>query len=459
MDTDIKVRLRALTILYLLIAIADDDFQQLEAEQILLKLQEWIPDISEDDLVLIIDEAQKLLSEGDQIKLFNSSAEIINKYFDEDNKVHVLKDLTQIAMVDGDLSEYELAMINSLITNWDLAKKVDLEDYVKYLTTMKEVERLEKEKEQSKEQEELENSESVPDYYNNSTNTKYPGEFYFLTKEYSERPIKIKNFPGVDNVDELFRKFSSNEVEAIKNKIESERIIPVLVFVKEILESKVEMDVKEPFWFIPFILAAENTGCFLYFEQNGFYGNFEKADELKMIIHVDAIEDIDIYSGFDEDESKYEDSIKTIRVETNKGHLTISEFFGNGFGSQLEIINSIWYLWLEVVEYNREYPHFAIKIPNGPTYKVFHSWDEVIDWAQEENEAEPIEEGEVELPNEVIAEVFKSGANYRAVVKGTKNDITEIIDNPAKLQYAFERSGLVKGKKDKEGNFKWRVMG
>ena len=64
-----------------------------------------------------------------------------------------------------------------------------------------------------------------------------------------------------------------------------------------------------------------------------------------------------------------------------------------------------------------------------------------------------------EKETEIIAEVFKVEDTYRARIKDTDKDITSLVDNQAKLKYAFERSGLIRGKKDKDGNYKWRVMG
>jgi len=68
------------------------------------------------------------------------------------------------------------------------------------------------------------------------------------------------------------------------------------------------------------------------------------------------------------------------------------------------------------------------------------------------------------VADEIITEVFESSEKdsnriYKAKIQGTDKEITEWIYDQAKLKYAFERSGLIRGKKDKDGDFKWRVIG
>ena len=61
------------------------------------------------------------------------------------------------------------------------------------------------------------------------------------------------------------------------------------------------------------------------------------------------------------------------------------------------------------------------------------------------------------LPEIIIAEVYKKNNDYFAKIKETDTDITILIDNTAKLKYAYEHSGLIRGKKDENGEYKWRV--
>jgi len=69
-----------------------------------------------------------------------------------------------------------------------------------------------------------------------------------------------------------------------------------------------------------------------------------------------------------------------------------------------------------------------------------------------------LRKGTDKLPDEIIVEVTKVADKYIAKLKDKGTDLTDLIDNQAKLKYAHERSGLVKGKKDKDGKYNWRVM-
>lgn len=62
-----------------------------------------------------------------------------------------------------------------------------------------------------------------------------------------------------------------------------------------------------------------------------------------------------------------------------------------------------------------------------------------------------------ELPDEIIAEAYKKGDNFHAKIQGTDTDITELINNTPKLKYAYKHLVLIKGKKDRYGNYKWRA--
>ena len=67
------------------------------------------------------------------------------------------------------------------------------------------------------------------------------------------------------------------------------------------------------------------------------------------------------------------------------------------------------------------------------------------------------------LGDEIIAEVSENKqknatTKYLAEIQNSNIEITDLIDNQVKLKYAFERSGLIRGKRDANGNFVWRVL-
>ncbi len=144
MELEKRIRLRAITVLYFMLAIADEEFHLSEAESIILKLEEWSPEIKDNELLQIINEVQELVINEDQRKLFDTTADLIKKKFDLDNKVNIIRDLTSIAMVDNNLSKYEFNMIQTLVAAWALADKVNIVQYADHLKVMNEVARLEK---------------------------------------------------------------------------------------------------------------------------------------------------------------------------------------------------------------------------------------------------------------------------------------------------------------------------
>ncbi len=324
--------------------------------------------------------------------------------------------------------------------------------------------------------EKIQSPQSNPEkteFYDDETNPKYPGEFYFVTNEYSQRFIRIKNFPAVEGVEKLFRKFTKEEVEMIISKIESERVIPLLPFVRDILNTKIDyysFSDRAPFWFIPFVVLQDQIGCFLIFDQDGIHTNIDNAKEITTMMTADYIYNMSCDDGiFDEFDSKYKGEIKSMEIslynddfeDVSDQYLKVTEFFGKGYGSQLKIIQAIWRLFEEFVEKSRGKSVFSWSIPGAPERKEFDSWEELLEWAADNKVSKPKKE-KISSENhgeEIIAEVYKEGGIYRAKIKGTDKDVTDLIDNQPKLKYAYERSKLVRGKKDGSGNYNWRVIG
>ncbi len=242
------------------------------------------------------------------------------------------------------------------------------------------------------------------EFLNHHTEPSYPGQFYFLTEKYSSKPINIKNFLRLSRTDKLFRSFTKNEVDNLVKKIKTTKTIPKLGFIRDILEEKYEIPVKDaPFWFLPFAILAEKIGCFLYIDRNAIYANYEKARVISPCFSWEGATDVTYGNGFleleDGDDGKLEISISpdpdaeysdpeatvsTLVLETGDGPLTINEFHGDEFGSQLLIIKTIWDLWKIVVDYSRGssiWPQDD-KVPNGPEYIYFDSWDDLLAWAE-----------------------------------------------------------------------------
>lgn len=250
---------------------------------------------------------------------------------------------------------------------------------------------------------------AASDFLSLDTEPAYPGNFYFLTEKYSTKLLRIKNFYKLSRIGELFRKLSKSEVDCLVKKIKTTNTIPKLNFVREILEEKYTIPEKDaPFWFIPFVVMAEKIGCFFYFGRNGISANFQEAVDIDPCFGWEAAKDVTYEVGFPklEDKSnesdgdieisfsveadpdaeypKPEETVSTFVLKTAEGVLTINEFHGEKYGSQLLIVKTIWDLWKKVVDYSRGskiWPQHD-KVPNGPEYKYFDSWDGLLSWAK-----------------------------------------------------------------------------
>lgn len=268
-----------------------------------------------------------------------------------------------------------------------------------------------------KTEDEIEQGEEIAnsDFLSLDTVPVYPGNFYFLNKQYSTKLLRIKNFYRLSRIEKLFRKFSKSEVDCLVKKIKKTNTIPKLNFVREILEEKYTMPEKDaPFWFIPFVVIAEKIGCFFYFGRNGISANFKDAEDIDPCFGWEAAKDVTYEAGFPDledqpDESgedvqisfsvkadpdaEYPDPEKTVStlvLKTDEGGLTINEFHGEEYGSQLLVVKTIWDLWEKVVDYSRGssiWPQHD-KVPNGPEYIYFDSWDSLLAWACADTEKE-----------------------------------------------------------------------
>ena len=122
-----------------------------------------------------------------------------------------------------------------------------------------------------------ENTQRTSEYLEN-----YPGDLY-CENEYwwkSSRPLRISSFPNVfdesdHQYEDLFRRFTQEEVDLISNKIRSSGSLIYLNFVRDILANKFDLrGMKTPFWFSPFVIFGTDNAGVLYFEQNGIYSNY-----------------------------------------------------------------------------------------------------------------------------------------------------------------------------------------
>jgi len=248
----------------------------------------------------------------------------------------------------------------------------------------------------------VEAAEPTP-YLDATTIPPYPGDLYNSNKKWDGYAYETIPFPRVVGpgtnhaLDELLRKFTQDEVDAIAKKIIETNTLPRLVWIPDLFKENEDyliqdFALKAPFWFMPFVIYGFEKASMLYFELSGFHANLTRdADALTQIYHVDAIGSLTVVSGHHEDDSYHGDDdecVSTMALKSDKGELWVSDIHGEDYGSQLPIIEAIWEVWLPMVDYNRDRPSFTWppNLMEKLNLESFHSWDEVIEWAMNPND-------------------------------------------------------------------------
>jgi ankyrin repeat protein len=374
-------------------------------------LQEWLPEGLSAKKIFI--EIEPFFNELDAKALVTVYREFTTTVkgsgaFNEGNLKAIMGDLIKISEADGEMTENKTALIVVAAKNFGLEfGETDTEEKGKKSRGRKTSQKKEEPQEEENEEDESQGyaaafTYSMKDktsYLDIKTSTPtYPGEFYLETNKYHLAPLKLKRFPRLTGIGELFRKFDKQEVEAICAKITASRTIPQLGFVQEILKDKYEIT-DPPFWFIPFVIAGEKVGCFAFLDKNGFWGNAQDESDIVRLMSPDDITALTQNSGFDDEE--YDDDkilryVSTIRIETEGGFLTLNEFHGEEYGSQLKIVKTIWDLWEEVVDHNRDSGVMHLTYDGAPSRIGFTSWEELLLWARGSKKTKAMPRGQRE---------------------------------------------------------------
>jgi len=262
------------------------------------------------------------------------------------------------------------------------------------------------------------------------------------------------------------------EIDKIIEKIGtgSEKVIPILEYIPQEILSYT----KSVWWIAPFCIWKDEIASLVFADKNGIHAIYPDDNDITQVASWDAIVDIDFDEYYSDDPNVNQ---LFIDFGDDVGHLTFEEFVDDTRGSYLSVLHSIYLIFRDTITASKDSPLWKVGV-GGEGFKNFKTPQDLLNYKKWEDphtpdpasfgymdESQPEEtiieeksEKKLDLPDEIIAEVFKDGANYQAKIKDTETDITDLIDNPAKLKYAFERSGLVRGKKDKNGNYIWRVM-
>jgi hypothetical protein len=390
----------------------DDDLTNSEEKQILSNLSGWMSGEKDYEkkarAVSYYNNAMEQFSIDDSEERFLCVLRNIYSFFEEAkegdkekiNKLltFILKDLVQVAGADEELKAEEFYLIEFIRQSWKIDTKVFVDDVYKTFKNEK------KDSVADMKEPVVEENQQTEEFL-----TDYPGDLYCKNErwdspEFRAYPLKTQLFlnvfeDGEYKYEDLFRRFTHEEVTMIVEKIKSSGTLIYLPFVHRILSKKFDMrGLKIPFWFDPFIISAalDGVGGVFYFEQNGFYtntingsGDWLDPNTLSSMGHVDCIVELDQEPGYNTYWEDYlsddSDVVTTMDMQWknpasgNGGSLSFIQTNGSKYASTLPIVEAIWnYSWSEVVENSREAGCFLL--PSNCEY--FDSWDDMLNWAK-----------------------------------------------------------------------------
>lgn len=396
MDKSKKEILESVAGLYFLLAVIDLEFKDAEEKTIEDKLNERIHDITQGEFENIVSSALSSLKSSDHTEFFTKCSETLKTHLDKKELVNVTNDLVAIAFSDGIIHDSERKMIDSLAENWGITDVINIDKYI--------------------------------------SETK-----------------KVRSVSG-DSFD--LQKKAGNIFHDI---------LSLLIYTGS--ESKNNLTDLE--WKT---IYANIAGFNLVIGDKSFNITGHKKEEISetadaVIERMWGSEDnpLDPFTGFqksvDNIISYYNDGIldETSLYTIIRFMFEVSTVDGFITDSQKNILEGIIETFIPAV------PSLQ-KIKNMTAAQV-KKQDQSREVMPEEK---PKKGGSIKMvfetgkapdePQEILAEVFKEQGNYRARIIDSKKDITEIIDDPAKLKNAYEKSGLVRGKKNKDGGYDWRVI-
>ena len=384
----------------------DGTLAESEIKQIKSKIMEWNSGDDEEQLIADVKkiyDTSKILFDSDASKeRFSFSLENIRRHLfnvkDGDlEKINtqlsfVVNDLVAIAKADEVIVKEEYDLLEEIRSMWGLEIKLFDEEIVAQFNA-----ELSNTSEETLE----ENTQRTSEYLEN-----YPGDLY-CENEYwwrSGRPLRISSFPNVfdesdHQYEDLFRRFTQEEVDLISNKIRSSGSLIYLNFVRDILANKFDLrGMKTPFWFSPFVIFGTDNAGVLYFEQNGIYSNYKGPSDISMVVHCDLWDHISCKAGYngltddlapeiggDEDEDVLSSLKIEYEYEGSAYAINIVETHGKKYASTLPIVQAIWEnAWQSVIDRSKDAGCFLLGPP--PFTEFFNSWDELIDWSRSKDE-------------------------------------------------------------------------
>ncbi len=96
----------------------DDDLSSEEILAIATKLNEWVPDAQEDDVLRVVQDALSVYVQGPDKRMFTEAVESIRSTVPKHQLAALLEDLTYVADADGRRLSEEEKMIDQLTRAW-----------------------------------------------------------------------------------------------------------------------------------------------------------------------------------------------------------------------------------------------------------------------------------------------------------------------------------------------------
>lgn len=122
--------LHHLAFIYLVFAHStDNDLSEQEVRMILQKLQEWQPQLGDEDVQAVLEAAKERYAHGPDEEVLAASVRIVKAALPEQQRMAALHDLVQIANADGIFLDDEEDMINHLMNSWEVAAYANYGDH------------------------------------------------------------------------------------------------------------------------------------------------------------------------------------------------------------------------------------------------------------------------------------------------------------------------------------------
>ena len=200
--------------------------------------------------------------------------------------------------------------------------------------------------------------------------SKYMLNWQEKTETYSGRAGITARIPDFFNsINEKCPKWTKEEIQNINNYITKYKVIPSVGFRDGgFIPEEFLGFTKQVWWLVPFVIWAEETASWVFIDKNGFHAPHPGDNDGRHIFAWDKIVEINL--------EWEEDNLLILTLVIEDGCLTFSEFVGEGMGSYLSVIESIYSVYQKTIEVS---DHCWYHGAGGEGYQGFNSPKELLD--------------------------------------------------------------------------------